>query len=144
MSIKKIVKKKITKYSALKDAPEAVQQKILSMPLQGWKHLCQYHQDLVDGARQMERMVHNPKYKTFISYSDISKNPSGFAIIHAKDKDTMYLDYLCAKEGYAKGLGVGSKLLEMAESYAKKKGYKKMVGEGTQSALSFYMKNGYS
>lgn len=41
------------------------------------------------------------------------------------------------------GAGIGKKLLEFAESYAKKKGAKKISLDASPNAVRFYEKNGY-
>ena len=138
----RLVKKKLIVIVSFKDAPKEVQNKLYENSSDYFKHLCQYHEDLSDASRTMKQMVFSKSYKTFISYNKLTKNVNGFVILKP-GKNDVHLEYLCVKTSYAKGLGIGSKLLTMAEKWAKDKGFTTIRGESTQTATQFYRKKGY-
>lgn len=61
----------------------------------------------------------------------------GFIALDKNWVVNFYVDYK------ARGKGIGSKLYDFIEKYAKKKGMKKLLLSSTPAALKFYKKRGY-
>ncbi len=88
------------------------------------------------------------------NFKEALKDPKNHLILYKNKEKTIgfcyykernnhiYLEEIHVKKE-ARGKGIGSKMLNLVEKFAKRKGYKEIILDAHISAVNFYLKKGY-